>query len=216
MNKRLQAQWKAVVARIDSLALRERGLLFLVLIGTLFGVASTLIFAPLNVERMRLEKELKGRHDQVRLMETQIQDVVGENTSAGTGKRRLQTLQETLRGLDQSLAGITQGLVSPQQMARLVEQVLAKNRSLEVIKLENLPPSPLAAEGGLGQPLYKHGMRIQFKGQYADIVNYLRSLERLPWKVFWGEISLQADASPLSTVTVVIYTLSLRQSWIGV
>lgn len=213
----LKTQLKAAAERIDAMGLRERGLMFLVLMGVLYMAASTLAFGPLTAEQVRLERELKARHDQTRAMQTQIQELLGHTTGAGTAKDRLQILRETLQGLDKSLTGITQSLVSPQEMARLIEQMLAQNRRLEVIKLENLPPAPLAADGGgLGQPLYKHGMRIRFKGRYADVVQYLRTLERLPWKVFWGEVSLQADASPLSTVTLVIYTLSLRQSWIGV
>jgi len=64
--------------------------------------------------------------------------------------------------------------------------------------------------------MYKHGLRIQLSGQYPDILRYLGALEALPWKVFWGEVQLQTEKYPVSRVTLVIYTLSLDEAWIGV
>jgi MSHA biogenesis protein MshJ len=59
-------------------------------------------------------------------------------------------------------------------------------------------------------------MRVELKGRYFDIVEYLKALEGLPWKVFWGEVSLESDKYPISKVSLVIYTLSRYPGWIGV
>jgi MSHA biogenesis protein MshJ len=220
MDAAIKLQLKKIAERIDEMLLRERAMLFIVVMGVLYAFASMVFFAPLQVEQARLGKELKSKRDQMQVFDKQIQAIVEENSKGGGQRSRVSILREKLGSLDASLTGITQGLVPPKEMARLVEQVLKRNRALEVIRVENLPPAPLLdAKDGIKttqQIVYKHGLRIQFKGRYTDIVNYLRALESLPWKVFWGEISLQTEAYPFSTITLVVYTLSLQQGWIGV
>ncbi|HLQ26005.1 MAG TPA: hypothetical protein VK138_08970 [Acidiferrobacterales bacterium] len=218
----LKLQLKKLAEIIDEMLLRERAMLFIVVMGVLYAFASMVFLAPLQAEQARLGKELKSKREQMQVFDKQIQVIAEENSKVGSGQRsRVSILREKLGSLDASVTGMTQGLVPPKEMARLVEQVLKRNRALEVIRVENLPPVPLLdAKDGVKaavpqQPVYKHGMRIQFKGRYADIVNYLRALESLPWKMFWSEVSLQTETYPFSTVTLVVYTLSLQQGWIG-
>ena len=58
-------------------------------------------------------------------------------------------------------------------------------------------------------------MNIEVKGGYLDVMRYLKSLEGLPWKVFWGKVTLKAEKYPDSRVNLLIYTLSTHEAWIG-
>lgn len=223
MMDQLKQQFKQLMDRIDALALRERGLLFVGLLAILYFVAANLVFVPMNAEKTRLETQLKSKHNEIQALEAQITALAtGDTPGAGSGKKeKLTALQERLRVLDETLGKVTSGLVSPKEMTRLVEQVLLKSKRLEIVKLESLPPAPLVGEGGgqVGTPpagmVYKHGMRIELKGSYLDILNYLRALEGLPWKVFWGQATLQTEKYPVSHITLLIYTLSTREGWIA-
>lgn len=208
--------------RIDEMSLRERALSFLVVIGALYALASIALFAPLRGEQVRLEKELAAKRNQIQAFDRQTQAILDASAKGGDTEqqRRLTALQQQLQTLDTSLNGATQGLVSPQEMGRLVDQVLRRSGALQVVRIENLPPTPLFGEkdgaGAAGQQMiYKHGLRMELRGRYVDIVNYLRALEGLPWKVLWGDVSLRTDATPYSTVTLTLYTLSLQSTWLG-
>lgn len=223
MMDQFKQRLKQLMDRIDALALRERGLLFVGLLAILYVVAANLVFVPMNAEKTRLEAQLKGKHNEIQALESQITALAtGDTPGAGSEKKeKLTALQERLRVLDETLGKVTSGLVSPKEMTRLVEQVLLKSKRLEIVKLESLPPAPLVGEGG-GQTgtspagmVYKHGMRIELKGSYLDILNYLRALEGLPWKVFWGQATLQTEKYPVSHITLLIYTLSTREGWIA-
>jgi MSHA biogenesis protein MshJ len=103
-------------------------------------------------------------------------------------------------------------------MARLIEQMLLKNRGLQVMRVESIPAAPLlegGTEGATDTMVYKHGMHIEIKGGYLDILRYLKSLEALPWKVFWGKVTLKTEKYPDSRVSLLIYTLSTHEAWIG-
>jgi len=106
-------------------------------------------------------------------------------------------------------------------MAKLLEQILARSHGLQLVKIESLPRALAVEETAstnvktLGAIVYKHGVRIEVTGRYFDIINYLKALEALPWKVYWGQVALETEQYPTSKLTLVIYTLSRHTGWIG-
>lgn len=220
----LKERINAWADRFNDLSLRERGLLFLALMGMLFALASTFFFAPLHLERQQLERQIATKQQQIRRFNEQVAAIAnGDNQGSANQRAKLEAAQARLKALDVEFANVTNRLVPPREMARLVEQMLTKDHNLQLVKIENLPASPLlngarSAVGAVpsGHAIYKHGMRVQVKGSYTDIRNYLHALEGLPWRMFWGEIELTTKDYPTSTVTFVVYTLSLNEGWIGV
>ncbi|MEX2163350.1 MAG: hypothetical protein WD823_03805 [Sulfuricaulis sp.] len=220
----LQSQFKDLTHRIDAMSLRERALIFITLLVALYFIAVHVIFGPIGLEKDRIQKQITQKREETRLMEVQVQGILsaGGQDPQLAKQKKLAALQENLKHMDASLQKVTTGLVPPKEMARLVEQMLLKNRGLQVIKLESLPAAPLLEKtGGSGGKavegmVYKHGMRIEFKGGYMDTLRYLKSLEGMPWKVFWGQVALSAEKYPDSRVNLLIYTLSTHQGWIGI
>jgi len=229
----LKVRLKPLADRIDALSLRERGIIFVAILGVLYFVAVNLMFTPIRAEQDRLQKQLQSKREQTQLIENQVQIVVtgGVQGADAVKRERFNALQTNLKMIDEALAKVTTGLVPPKEMARLVELVLVKNKGLQVIKVESLPAAPLIEENPASNPndraggakigptpaglmVYKHGMRIELKGSYMDILRYLRALEGLPWKVFWGQATLQTEEHPVSKLTLLIYTLSTQDSWI--
>lgn len=61
--------------------------------------------------------------------------------------------------------------------------------------------------------LYRHGVEITVRGNYADMLVYLVALEALPRRLYWGELKIAAQAYPATVMTVTVYTVSLEKSW---
>ncbi len=222
MIDQLRALFKKYTDRINALALRERGIIFVAILVVVYGIAANFLFPPMNVEQARLKKQLTDKRAQIQAIEGQIQVALAKSAvdpDAGNRAKRAQ-LEAQLKALDESLATVTARLVPPKEMTRMVEQVLLKNRRLEVVHLKSLPPEPLqqlasaATGGGGGLTAYRQGMHIELRGNYLDILAYLRELEALPWKMFWGQVSLKVEQYPVSHVTLRIYTLSTQPGWI--
>jgi MSHA biogenesis protein MshJ len=68
----------------------------------------------------------------------------------------------------------------------------------------------------IGPVVYKHGVELVIEGDYADIVNYMSTLEAMPWQLFWGKAKLTADDTPKRTLTLTLYTLSLDKKWLNI
>lgn len=232
MMDQLRALFKKYTDRINDLALRERGIIFVAILVVLYGIAANFLFPPLNAEQGRLKKQLTDKRAQIQGFEGQIQAALAksaEDPDAGNRAKRTQ-MEAQLKVLNESLARVTARLVPPKEMARMVEQILLKNRRLEVVRVESLTPESLqqvgsvplpqagaATGGGVdGLTAYRQGMGIELRGNYLDILDYLKELEALPWKVFWGQISLKVEHYPTSRVTLRIYTLSTQPGWIAI
>lgn len=213
----LKNQLKGLAGRIDAMSLRERALIFVTLLVALYFLAVNVLFGPLNAEKDRWQQQVSLKRQETRALETQVQVLV--TTGGGSAQRtKITALRENLKTMDMGLARVTAGLVPPKEMARLIEQMLLKNRGLRVMKMESLPAAPLlegGSVGGGGTMVYKHGMQIELKGGYLDVLRYLQSLEALPWKIFWGKVALKTEKYPDSRVSLLVYTLSTHEAWIG-
>lgn len=223
----LKQKLKQLAERIDALSVRERGMIFVSVLAVLYLVAYNVVFAPLRAEQARLERDLKSKYQQAQAVDKQLNALLTASDSSAdvVNRNKLAALRQQLAELDTNMDRMTDGVVTPKEMAKLIEEMLTRNRNLALVKLEALPamsidgqtrPAADSAAVATDVAVYRHGMRIEFKGRYFDIVEYLKTLEKLPWKVFWGEVTLETDEYPVSKVTLVIYTLSRYPGWIGV
>lgn len=221
MTDQLRLAARRLADRIDALSARERALIFMAMLAVLFVIANTLLFTPQRLEQKRVGLSVSEKRAQTQLLEIQIQGIASRLARDPNAEKnaRLEALRARIQRSDEALGRLVAGFVSPREMAELVEQVLKNNHGLEFVKVENLSPVPIAGEAQQAaperSPIYKHGLRIEMKGKYRNIVDYLRALEKMPWKVFWGEVTLESETYPVSRVHVVIYTLSRNRGWIG-
>jgi MSHA biogenesis protein MshJ len=108
-------------------------------------------------------------------------------------------------------------LVPPQLMAVALSDILSQNDKLTLIKLDTLPVTTLLeSKQPQSNPIYKHGLTITFSGSYLDTLNYLKALESLPWHFVWESIDYQVIDFPTAETTIRVYTLSFKESWLGV
>lgn len=226
LNVRVPPAAQRLGERIDALSLRERAILFVSLLAVLFLVADRVLFPAQRNVQQQLEKQIQQQLSQLGTINDQVERIVRENVDDPDAalRIRLEALRKQYAELELSSGDITRGLVSPREMTRLVYAMLRENRSLQLVKAENLKPEAIpltaagapAGDGATGPAVYRHGLRLQVRGRYPDIVRYLHTLENLSWRVMWGEVHVETANYPVSHATLTIYTLSLDQGWIGV
>lgn len=224
--------WRRLNERFEALARRERIIIFA---GTLFGVALLgyqFLVDPHLVREAALARSLATQQQALAQLQAiasgaavpKAQDPNLQN------RRLLETLRTRVAEVEAEYKGIQASLVPPDQVASLLESLLASNRGLHLVSLRTLAATPLlepvpakAADDrktGTAPPapadagLYKHGVQITVKGSYSDILAYLSQLERLPQKVYWGRVALVTEEYPVSVLNLTVYTISLGKSWL--
>jgi len=101
----------------------------------------------------------------------------------------------------------------------MLYEIVKRTPDVELVSLRSLPATGLAQSltAGLstgGLLLYRHGIEITVSGSYLRMLTYVNQLERLPAKIMWGNMELQAAAYPVVTLKMTLYTLSPEKTWL--
>jgi MSHA biogenesis protein MshJ len=140
-------------------------------------------------------------------------------------RERIRALRQQIADGDAYLKSRRDKLVPPEKMAQLLEQVLNKNGRLQLVALDTLPVSLLVEPSvdiaasqmaGSEKQIYKHGVKITVRGSYADLMQYLTVLEKLPTQMFWGVAKMDVVQYPTAELSLTLYTLSLDKTWLQV
>ncbi|NKB38815.1 MAG: hypothetical protein GKR93_16915 [Gammaproteobacteria bacterium] len=227
-------QW---AEKIDALSLRERGAILFCSLIVIYFVWDSILMQPLRLTEKRSAQQLQQSRGEVEKLNAQIENIVstGKHDPNKENKSRLQALKTELTGIEQQLRETASALIPPQEMALMLETVLVKIKGLQLQKVHGLgsqpvvntaavdtgvSPEPASANAnkpeGLIDNAYKHGLRIEFQGDYLSTLEYIRELENLEWGFFWESLDLKVNDYPNSSIGITVYTLSLDKNWIGV
>jgi MSHA biogenesis protein MshJ len=139
-------------------------------------------------------------------------------------RQQIEQLRAETDGLRARLDAAARELISPQDMAHFLEELLVQERELTLLRLQTLEVRPLlepaaadsGALAGSAPVLHRHGFEIEFSGGYMATLRYLQALEALPWRFFWDGVDYEVVDYPQSVVRLRLHTLGLSEDWIGV
>jgi MSHA biogenesis protein MshJ len=106
--------------------------------------------------------------------------------------------------------------VPAQLMANALSDILKQFSDLRLVKLETLPVSGFGNQNQEPAWLYRHALEITLQGDYFGVLNYLKTLETLPWRIHWVSIDYQVNNYPIAETRLQVYTLSFDKDWLGV
>ncbi len=234
-------QIRAWLNRIDSLSIRERGLILAGVIFLLFTVWDMLFMQPQAAQEQRVLAQLQLKQAEQTALNARLQKLIMENRGDpdAINRQRLAGLRRQLDEIESSVRESAVHLVSPQNMAVILQTILNRSHGLELTAIRGLGASPLlggtarqqpaddAADGGTGNVImagdageldnaFRHGLVITFEGDYMSTLAYMRELESLEWRFFWDNLEYEVIEYPRGRISFTLYTLSLDKNWIGV
>ncbi|HZP94362.1 MAG TPA: hypothetical protein VFB20_15995 [Burkholderiales bacterium] len=219
--------WQKLSDRFARLARRERVIVLGGGVVAIMLVAGSAIDTSLGRARQLEAKVSLARADAAvaRAKTAEFIRQLAQDPDAVTRARIAQVRTEIER-IDVQLKGLHGGLVTPARMAGILEDMLTRNRRVQLVGLRTLPVTPLvearkesrqeSGQGETARNVYKHGIELTLQGGYLDLLDYLARLERLPWQMFWAQARLDATDYPRVRITVTVYTLSLDKDWLVV
>lgn len=224
---KMREQIDKIVAKVDGLSLRERVLVFAAAAFLVVSLIETLVLEPLLVKQKNLSVQVVQQQEKMKELQAQLDTLLqAQQADANSPQReRIRELRQQIADGDAYLKSRRDKLVPPEKMAQLLEQVLNKNGRLQLVALETLPVSLLVEPSGDAeavptdspeQQIYKHGVKITVRGSYADLMQYLTALEKLPTQMFWGVAKMDVVQHPTVELSLTLYTLSLDKTWLQV
>jgi MSHA biogenesis protein MshJ len=205
--------------RFAKLSRRERAILVYGGLAAVLLIGFSLADSSLTTHRA-LQKQIAQARTDIATTSAQTQTIIRQLAEDPDERARamIAKLGIEVRDLDAQMEGINRGLVPPQRMAKILEQMLARNAKVRLVALKTLPVSFLIERDKTddGANVYKHGIELTMQGRYLDLLGYLDSLEDLPWQMFWAHASMNAQEYQAVRLTVTVYTLSLDKNWLVV
>jgi MSHA biogenesis protein MshJ len=217
----MKTLWARLSGRIDAMTLRERVAIFIASVAALLFMVNSLVMEPLFARNRMLADQIRQQNMQVDAANSGVQAQMAafnSNPDAATQKQ-LADLKRDAAARAGALRAAQHGLVAPEKMGQLLQQLLRSNGKLKLLSLRTLPVSGM---GGNVDPkaaparrelLYRHGVEVVLQGGYLDMLDYMEALEGSPQQVFWGRAQLDAHDYPNSTLTLTLYTLGLDDKW---
>ncbi len=166
-----------------------------------------------------LHAQLKGLRTQTSAADDQFKQLQSSLVPA-------QEMSQWLAGLLQAQRGLQLTGLRSLPVASVADLVAAKNApSPAAAAASAAAAAAAAAAADSSKPpaatppatpetwLYRHGVEVTLRGNYADLTAYLNSLEHLPRRVYWGELKINAQDSPAVVMTLTVYTISLEKTW---
>lgn len=209
--------WKALLARIDDMSLRERAMLFASISLVILLVAYAALLDPVLRKQKSLIDRVARDQNQINEIRTQIEQIVRAGDAKGRHPEQVavDALAGQIAELDRSLAAKQSGLIAPERLPALLRDILGRSKGVELESLRLLPGVPVKA--GTGETsLYRHGVELAVKGSYFELLQYLEELEKRSSVLLWGSVELQVDQYPDVRLRVVIHSLSRNASLLAI
>ncbi|MBI3529792.1 MAG: type II secretion system protein M [Betaproteobacteria bacterium] len=227
----MRQAWGKLARRFDALKPRERVMVFAAGVAIIAGLGFVLaIDGALAKHKILAANAEKHRIDlaQLQKQNAEMSRLLNQDADA-EGRKRIDDLRRQLGSYDTELRSVQQGLVPPNRMVRVLEDMLSRDSHVRLVKLRTLPVAALMEPAGAHADnaaaksaapsknlVYKHGIELTVEGNYLDLLEYQARLEKLPWRMFFARTSVNAVDYPRVLMTITLYTLSLEEAWLVV
>jgi len=215
MNERLGvvSDW------FEALSFRERiAIAGALVVGLLLGIEA-LAWAPARKRLDSAEAQIASLDSQRATLQQELDKLDQEEAldPDAAVKRQLSSFDKQVSALDAKLAAQKLQLIDPAQARPMLQALIANVQGLRMVGLHTVAPTQiLDTEGADMPPLYRHGLVIELEGDYLPLLDYLKALESLPWRLYWDGLEMKAEDPGARKFRLELYTVSLRKEWIRV
>lgn len=211
--------WLSLEERFSEMSAREKLLIALCGLVVVIMLLFTLVLEPKLNEIISNERQLsnlKQANQKIEIDTLRIQAQLKKDPNAEIDSAISNLLTES-QHLSMQLAEIIEHLITPSQMAELLENVLEQQSGIHLLSLQTLPSEPITEDKEASQysGYYVHPVRMELTGDYFSIANYLNKLESLPASYYWRSFSYKVEEYPKAKLVLEVYTLGSREEFIG-
>ncbi len=209
--------WTSLNDKFSALSVREKWLIAAGGFALLFFLGFSLLIQPAYQQISNKNRQVQQHTDKIRQLTTEshaFQSVLKKDPDTEVDAKLAQ-LQAQRDKVMAQLSDFVDNLISPTEMAKLLEQVLDKSAQLKLVSLQSLPIEAVKTDQGNDVGYFIHPVRIELEGRYFDIQNYLTQLEQMKKQYYWRSFSYEVQEYPTAKLTLTVYTLGAKQEFIG-
>lgn len=169
----------------------------------------------------QVSDEIAANERQTRELERSLADLQEQqaNPQQQDLNQQIRRLESDIERTNEAIAAVTDDLISPDQMVRVIRRLLDRESGLRITSLETLPVTTTqgrTAEQADGTQLYRHAIQLELEGSFNATARYIRALENSEWRIYWDNMAFEIDQYPRGKVSIRLYTLSSEEGWLSV
>jgi MSHA biogenesis protein MshJ len=211
---------------MNNLNLKEKLLIVLALLVAGWAAWDVWSYGPLVAENMNSAStlsQLKANHKEL-LDEIELTPNIIRSSPRLEGHARATAQQDRRAQSRLQLARLAKNFIKPDELPRMLEQLLVESGGLTLVQVNLKAPSNYALTASVAQSpestktsmvrrarLLEHHAELIVKGTYHDVVEYLALLRRSPWRFFYSSLDYEVQNHPVGTATLQLYTLSFSE-----
>lgn len=231
----MPAALQKIMEQIDGRVIRERVLIFLTLLAVVFLLWQLLLQSQIDKTTKALDAEHAKISKEQQELETKIATLTLAMATdpAITKRKAIENLQGNIAQVEAQLSGLSQGLIGAELLPKVLQDVLARTATIQLLAVRTLParelqlatpivtaPVNTTATGATPAPsgtgVYKHSVFIRVSGSYAELLKLLRDIEALQWKFYWESLDYTVKNYPNAEIDIQVFTLSSEEGLFGV
>jgi MSHA biogenesis protein MshJ len=137
--------WQRIASKIDGFDLRERVLIFLMVVVVLIMLVNVTLLDKQRSKEEELSKQIAQDQSQITGVQAEITSKVAsyDRNPDAAKLAQFNQLKEKSEQMQTALQNLQKGLVSPDRMATLLDDILKQNGKLRLVSLHTLPVSVL-------------------------------------------------------------------------
>ncbi len=214
----MSSSLNSLLQRFELLSNREKLMLLSTAMVIIWSSWDSFLYQPLSDQHKLLASKIAVATSELTTQQTLLTKL--EELSSGNQNQEanaeLARLRSSISDFKQKISTGSKKFAEPKQMAKTLRDMLKKNARLRLQKLENTPGKAFPKASGHPPLIYRHGLVLTLQGTYFDTLNYLQSLENLPWRINWEMIDYQVRNYPEAETVIRIYMLSFEETWLAV
>lgn len=137
----MKQQWEKFALRIDSLTLRERAMVFAASVAAILFIVYYTLLDPLYARQKMLITSISQQQNQIGGIDAEIaqkMQLFGLDPDASTRVRLARSKQELAASMA-SMQTFQRGLVAPEKIIPMLQQLLRSNEKVRILSLKTLP-----------------------------------------------------------------------------
>jgi len=141
----MKQAWKNLATRIDALSLRERAILFVVMIGTLMALVNTLLLAPAQQVHHQLTERFDLQSAELKRLRTEFTGQPQQIDASQPLRDELAALRLRLDELDRSIKAV-QPAYEAVPLSQILVPLLRRHDGLKLVRTAALAMAPPATK----------------------------------------------------------------------
>jgi len=206
------------IQRYQALNPRERQLSLITLHFVLLALMAVVFIEPLVSRGMVQQSQANELLATNARLEQQLQQLQNSPIKDPNQELRdeLELLTTERLSIESRISNLTDALVSPDKMVAVLEQMLTQDSRLKITSLVTLPKEEIQLDANdPSARLYRHGLRLRIRATYDSLVDYLKRLDALQWRLYWQSLDYRVEQYPRGELLLEVYTLSSREDVVG-